>query len=296
LPNSPPVRAVSPGDFERAESFLVFPAILRGSTLIVVPKGEAAGFSNAIVANERNAIHRLIGSGRVRNLLVDLGKSNYFGSEMIGTINAFYTKIHERQGEFGVCEPSPDMLEGLRILRLDSIWTVYDRREKAMSVLGTETWAQRAYRMLPSARSVTIVLLSTMLLMISVQLVFDPFHLVNREEQYYRVLEETYAEWNGTSDQTLTEDARKRIEARAERRVDEAVRYLDATYQRGGPGRKSLFNAAVYLQILIRNRSLEKEKKTATDSEVNKHTEERFLTNLKLAREKFDEAKAERDE
>ncbi|QDT36609.1 STAS domain-containing protein [Stratiformator vulcanicus] len=123
--------------------FMVEP---RGDTLVISPKGERAGFSNVDFAVELKRIQQLLASRRYKNVIVDLSLSNYFGSEMIGVINGLLEQAQRNGGRGGVCEISPDMMKGLRIMNLDSHWPIYPSRSQAASELVNESLGQRTSR------------------------------------------------------------------------------------------------------------------------------------------------------
>ena len=110
----------------------IFLAELSGNTLVVHPQGDAAGFRHADISNELKTLLALVDDPQVVNLVVDFGRANYFGSLVIGAVNNLGVKVRNAGGRIGICDTSDEMLEALRILKLDAIWTQYDSVKSAI--------------------------------------------------------------------------------------------------------------------------------------------------------------------
>jgi anti-anti-sigma regulatory factor len=117
---------------EKTKYHKVFAAELQGDTMVVSPQGDAAGFRDSDIAIELKTLMELANDPRVANLVVDFGRSNYFGSVIIGAVHNLGVKVRAGGGKLGMCEISDEMLETLRTLKLDTIWTHYDSLKAAL--------------------------------------------------------------------------------------------------------------------------------------------------------------------
>jgi anti-anti-sigma factor len=113
----------------------VFLAEQEGNTLVVTPRGDAVGFRESDVANELKTVLDLAGTPGIINLVVDLEKSDYFGSTMIGAINQIGTQFRYIGGRVALCRVSPQMLEMLEIMHLKDLWMVFDTRKIALRAM-----------------------------------------------------------------------------------------------------------------------------------------------------------------
>ena len=129
--------------FRDVSRHVVFPLKRKGDTLIVSPAGDVGSFTSADVQGELNQVVKLFDDPRLKNVIVDLGSSNYFGSEMIGAINFLGSHVRERGGRFAVCEASPDMRQGLHIMKLDTIWPLHESRREAENAVVTQSLGQK---------------------------------------------------------------------------------------------------------------------------------------------------------
>ena len=128
--------------FRPISRHFVFPVERKGDTLIITPAGDAGSYAGIDVQGELNQVLRLYDNPRLKNAIVDLSGSNYFGSEIVGAMNCLGSHVRERGGRFAVCEASPDMRAGLHIMKLDTLWPLYDGRREAENAIVTQTWGE----------------------------------------------------------------------------------------------------------------------------------------------------------
>jgi anti-anti-sigma factor len=122
-------------DLDKTAHHKVYRTELVGDTLVVEPQGDSPGFGVGAVQNEMATVVGLAKSPEVRNLVVDLGRSNYYGSLMLGEIVNLGQSVRARGGRIALAGTSHDMKEILRIMRLDGMWERYPTREMALRAL-----------------------------------------------------------------------------------------------------------------------------------------------------------------
>lgn len=123
----------------RIDTHRLFLIEQRGDTLIVSPKGDPAGFANLNFNLEHAALLSLIRKESRKNLLVDLGASNYFGAKILGAFAEWSDVVEEQGGRFALCELSHDMQELLKIFRFEDRWQQFDTREEGIKAIVKET-------------------------------------------------------------------------------------------------------------------------------------------------------------
>ncbi|MBI1345902.1 STAS domain-containing protein [bacterium] len=119
-----------------------------GDTLVVVPKGDAAGFSVSSVNTEMASIMGLAESGLTKHLVVDLKSGNYFGSVVLGALIQLGNTVRARGGRIALCGASTDMQDILRLMKLDQMWEMFADRGAALRAIAKipvreQLWAQR---------------------------------------------------------------------------------------------------------------------------------------------------------
>lgn len=119
-----------------------------GDTLVVLPRGDAAGFSVSAVNTEMASIMTLVETGTTKHLVVDLGGGNYFGSVVLGAIIQLGNAVRAKGGRIALCGASTDMQDILRLMKLDQMWEMFADRSAALRTIATipfkeQLWAQR---------------------------------------------------------------------------------------------------------------------------------------------------------
>jgi anti-anti-sigma factor len=119
---------------------------LMGDTLVVLPAGDAVGFGLNVVNNEVAKVLEVAKSSRVKHLIIDLGRANYFGSVMIGEFMRLGTAVRERGGRIALCGASADMQDVLRIMKLDTMWEVFPRSDDAVRAIARVPFREHLWR------------------------------------------------------------------------------------------------------------------------------------------------------
>lgn len=121
----------------------IFPLEIRGDTLIVAPRGDAAGFSPSEYRVEISRLGKILDRPQVKNFVVDLGAARYFGPSIIHQMIGFGEGIEARGGRVVFCEASDDMLEGLRIHNVNPEWLEPGSRRAAVRHVATVSFDER---------------------------------------------------------------------------------------------------------------------------------------------------------
>lgn len=103
-----------------------------GETVIVTPDGEGSAFRYQDLHLEVNAIRAHMMKPGQRNLVVDLNKMDYFGSEFIGALVSMLRETKMRRGLACFCSARPQMVQVLSNMALFKLWPHFDSREAAV--------------------------------------------------------------------------------------------------------------------------------------------------------------------
>ena len=120
---------------KQTEFHKAFPAELRKETLVVSPAGDAVGFRELDLNKEIKTLLEILDQPEVKNLVVDLGTSKYYGTIIIGAFNVLGTKVRETGGKIAMCNASEDMRGILRVMNLDTLWPHYDSLKEALKAM-----------------------------------------------------------------------------------------------------------------------------------------------------------------
>ena len=68
-------------------------------------------------------------------LVVDLSQVTFFGSSFIETLFRLWSRLNRRQGKFALCGLSPYCQEVIEVTNLNTLWTISDTREEAITAV-----------------------------------------------------------------------------------------------------------------------------------------------------------------
>lgn len=147
-------------DLEKTAYHRVYRTEVLGEALVVTLQGDSPGFSVGAVQNEMATVIGLAKHPEVRNLIIDLSGSNYYGSLILGEIVNLCQTVRQRGGRVALAGTSDDMKEILRMMRLDAMWERYPTRSMALRALADVPWQQRIQPYLkPAAITAGVLLL-----------------------------------------------------------------------------------------------------------------------------------------
>ncbi len=134
--------------FIQLDRHALYPVEEWGDTLVVIPRGDAAGFNPTTVNREMATVTELAQSPEIRHLVIDLSAANYFGSVVLGGLVQLSQAVRNRGGRIAICGASQDMQDILRIMKLDTLWEVFPDRNVALRRIAKipfklQVWAWR---------------------------------------------------------------------------------------------------------------------------------------------------------
>jgi anti-anti-sigma factor len=90
---------------------------------------------DGIKDEQQEILRRLADDPSIRNLVVDLRKTDCFGSTALGLLMRLWRAVRERGGRLVLCNVSPHEREILAATRLDGLWPTYATRAEAVKAL-----------------------------------------------------------------------------------------------------------------------------------------------------------------
>jgi anti-anti-sigma factor len=104
-------------------------------TLIVVPAADLWGLGyQRIEAGAKQLLELLNGTG-AKNVVVDCGKTDYYGSSTLGLFLKLWKMVRRRHGRTALCHVSDHEREVLQITNLDRSWPIYPSRGEALAAV-----------------------------------------------------------------------------------------------------------------------------------------------------------------
>jgi anti-anti-sigma factor len=113
----------------------VFQYERQDDTLIVIPNGDSLQVLESDLRREVDALHKLMDTPGLVNVVVDVGNAPHCGSIVIGAIMALCKKANNRGGLAAFCNASDGMLDMLQIMKIDSVMPYYPTRREALDAV-----------------------------------------------------------------------------------------------------------------------------------------------------------------
>jgi len=104
-------------------------------TLIVTPARDSLDVMESDLRREVEALHKLMDTPGVKNLVIDVGDAPHLGSLIIGALMALCKKADDRGGTSAFCNASEGMLDMLQIMKIDSVMPYYPSLQEAVDAV-----------------------------------------------------------------------------------------------------------------------------------------------------------------
>jgi anti-sigma B factor antagonist len=118
-----------------SEPTKVFEVEREGPTLVVTALTNLRESDYSKIEAGATDILNLIGSGTIKNVIVDFHKTDYYGSTALGFFVRLWKRIRECNGRMAFCAVSDHEKEILKVTNLDGLWPIYASREEALKAV-----------------------------------------------------------------------------------------------------------------------------------------------------------------
>ena len=112
-----------------------FDAKDEGKTLVVASVTDIGGLVGEEMAYELTGLLERFESSDLRNVVIDLEESPYFGTSMLQVMTALWKRVRARGGKMALCRVSNTGREILRVTRFDTLWPICDGRNEALQTV-----------------------------------------------------------------------------------------------------------------------------------------------------------------
>jgi anti-anti-sigma factor len=107
-----------------------------GAVLILTPHADLGESHWLDVEGESGEIVRMLEDPSIRHVVIDLGHSDYVGSEALGWFVRLRKQVARRGGRVLLCHLSPHAREILGVTQLDKLLGIYPSRAEALAAIG----------------------------------------------------------------------------------------------------------------------------------------------------------------
>jgi anti-anti-sigma factor len=106
-----------------------------GDTLVVTPQQDLCELDYGEIEEESREALQVLRDETVKHVVIDLGKTDYYGSTALGFFLKLWKRVRTRDGRLAFCNVSPHERDILRLTRLDNVWTICATRDEALAAV-----------------------------------------------------------------------------------------------------------------------------------------------------------------
>lgn len=104
-------------------------------TLVVTAIKDLREFDSNNIDSKGDEIIQMLDDPRLRNVVMDLSRTDYCGSSALNWFVRIERKTHAKNGRLIIVGLSPHEKEILHVTKLDDRWTICNTREEALASL-----------------------------------------------------------------------------------------------------------------------------------------------------------------
>jgi anti-anti-sigma factor len=113
-------------------------AVRHGDTLVLTPRRDLRELSfEEVEVGLEEVLRRVEADASLRGLVVDLGRTDYFGSTALALLVRLRHELRERGGRMALCNVSAHEADILAVSGLDGLWTAYPSRAAALAAVAS---------------------------------------------------------------------------------------------------------------------------------------------------------------
>jgi anti-anti-sigma factor len=102
------------------------------NTIIVVPTVDLRELEYQRIEDGAREILGLLNGTGIKNVVIDLHKTDYYGSAALGFFVNLLTKVRRLNGRLAFCNVSAHEKEILQVTQLDHLWPICSSRNQAL--------------------------------------------------------------------------------------------------------------------------------------------------------------------
>jgi anti-sigma B factor antagonist len=104
-------------------------------TLLLTPVTDLGEMVFQVIEAETGPTLDLLSATSARNVVLDFGRTDYFGTTALGFFIKLWKKVRSLGGHMAFCNVSEHEMEILRLTKLDHLWSICPTREEALGAV-----------------------------------------------------------------------------------------------------------------------------------------------------------------
>ena len=112
---------------------------LEHDTIVVTPVRDLGELDCELFAVDVEGVQRILEQQRARNVVIDFGRTDFFGSDAIYLFLKLHRRVLQNKGRMAFCGLSQNEREVLSVMGLDRMWPICDTQVAAMDLVSRNT-------------------------------------------------------------------------------------------------------------------------------------------------------------
>ena len=106
-----------------------------GTTIILTPLSNVGELDYDRFQRNTESAFAALGQGQMKNVVVNFGKTDFFGSHAVNLLLQFQRGARLAGGKMALCGLSDHAREVLKVMTLETYWEVFDSEEQALAAV-----------------------------------------------------------------------------------------------------------------------------------------------------------------
>ncbi len=107
----------------------------QGDTLVLTPREDLRELDDREIEAEGEDLLRLADAPAVKNVVVDLSRTDSFGSTALGLLARLWKRVQARGGRLALCNVSAHEAEIMEVAGLTCFWPIHPSRQEALAAV-----------------------------------------------------------------------------------------------------------------------------------------------------------------
>lgn len=113
----------------------IFARAVLGNTLVLNPLIHLGSLNEPEISVETQDLLDFLNRSASANLVIDLAHGDYLGTSMLGALVKLWKRVSQRGGRLALCNVSENVIQVLRVTKLQTVWPIYSSREQAVAAV-----------------------------------------------------------------------------------------------------------------------------------------------------------------
>lgn len=104
--------------------------------VVVTPHSDLRELDYRQIEHGAAEVLAILRSGAASSVVMDFHRTDYYGSTALAFFLNVWKEVRNQGGHMAFCHVSPHEMQILRLMRLETLWSICDTRDEALAAVG----------------------------------------------------------------------------------------------------------------------------------------------------------------